>query len=243
MTGKDIRTQIPNSLTLINLLSGCLGIYALFQYRYEWIPWCVALSLVADFLDGLSARALNAHTSIGKDLDSLADVVSFGVLPGFILFQLLLQTGTAAGGDDRINFLQSLPGLGVTLFAALRLAKFNQDKRQTDSFIGLATPAMTIFVVGIHQMILHNNLNMASWLMQKPVLWGISLGLCALQIAEIPMFSLKFKSKTPNSWLLPLILVTVVFVLLITINFAALPTGIILYVVLSVISNQLNPKP
>lgn len=240
MTIHDIRRQIPNILTLLNLLSGCIGLYALFQYQYDWIPWCVGISLLADFLDGLAARALNAHTSIGKDLDSLADVVSFGVLPGAMLFQLLLQAGRTANNSDIVNLWMSVPGFSVTLFAALRLAKFNHDQRQTDSFIGLATPAMTIFVVGILLMILHNSLGLSDLLLQRPVLWGIAAVLSVLQLAEIPMFSLKFKDKRPTGRIIPAVFLAIVLLLLITIRFAALPAGIILYVATSIILNRLN---
>src|SRR5688572_12264958 len=138
--------NLPNILTLINLFSGCMAVVFLFNYQAEWVPYCVLISLIADFLDGFAARFTKNTTDIGKELDSLADVVSFGVVPGAIIFHLLFQkfeTAEMPYSFLRI-YLYSSPAFIITLFAALRLAKFNLDTRQSENFYGLATPAATV---------------------------------------------------------------------------------------------------
>src|SRR5688572_2325818 len=118
--------SLPNILTLINLFSGSVAVIFLFSYRMDWVPYCVLVSLVADFLDGFAARLIKQTSDIGKELDSLADVVSFGLVPGLILFQLLFQkyeSDVKFYSTTQI-YLYSAPALLITLFAALRLAKF-----------------------------------------------------------------------------------------------------------------------
>ena len=128
--------NLANILTLINLLSGCMAVVFAFNYQLELVPFCTLISLVADFFDGFAARFTKNPTDIGKQLDSLADIVSFGLVPGAIMFQLLFKiysTGMNGYPLDKA-YLYSSPAFLLTLFAALRLAKFNIDTRQSNGF-------------------------------------------------------------------------------------------------------------
>lgn len=186
---KGIIKSIPNTITCLNLLSGCIAAVMAFQGRYDAALLFVLLSAVFDFFDGLAARALKAFSVIGKDIDSLADDISFGFVPGTIVYSLL-------GEMDYSGFMASMEGwfpyLGflIAAFSALRLAKFNNDTRQTCSFIGLAVPANALLwaslASGCHDWILGN-------VHPLLLLAGIILS-CYLLVSEIPMFSLKFKS-------------------------------------------------
>jgi len=141
---------IPNTLTLCNLICGCLGIVFAFNQKLEWAGYLIGIAAIFDFLDGFSARLLNAKSPIGKQLDSLADMVTFGVLPGVIVFQFL----SISFGEYFVEFSQrpiahiaiQCTGFLIVAFSALRLAKFNIDEAQSDSFIGMPTPAIAIFI-------------------------------------------------------------------------------------------------
>ena len=160
-----------------------------------WLPWMLGICLLADFADGLAARLLKQSSPIGKELDSLADVISFGLLPGAIYYLLLCKSmGQEVLEFDNPN--SYLPALGfvMTAFSALRLAKFNTDSRQTEHFIGLNTPANTIFTLGLLLTVENNNLGLSQLLINLPLLI-ILIGLFSfLLISEIPIFSFKFKS-------------------------------------------------
>lgn len=229
--------NIANILTLINLFSGCMAVVFIFNYQIELVPYCVLISLVADFLDGFAARLTKSASNIGLQLDSLADVVSFGVVPGAIIFQLLFQkyeTSDALLSTNRM-FIYSAPAFIITLFAALRLAKFNVDTRQTDGFIGLATPAATMFVVGLLLIFLNNSYGLAPVIFTGKVLYGTIALLAVLMIAEIPMFSFKFKNYGFAHNKVRYLFIILSVVLLATLKFAAISLIIILYIIVSVI--------
>jgi len=175
-----IKNHIPNFITSLNLFSGCIAVLLAFQGNYQGAMTAIFLSAVFDFFDGFAARLLKAYSPMGKELDSLADVVSFGVAPGAIVFSLLLETGI----NEWLPYLAFL----IPVFSALRLAKFNIDERQSSSFIGLPTPANAIFWAGMavsFSGMLVNNV----W-----ILVILTLLFSYLLVAEIPMFSLKFKN-------------------------------------------------
>ncbi len=236
--------NLPNALTLVNLLAGCFAVVFIFSYQWDYVPYCVVVSLLADFLDGFAARFTKNSTEIGKELDSLADMVSFGLVPGAIVFQLLLQLneGNTASTPTTVLIL-SAPGFLITLFAALRLAKFNLDTRQSDGFIGLATPAATIFVVGYMLVFLHGlpYLGMAMNAHASLILYGISLVLPVLMIAEIPMFSFKFKSFGWKGNEIRYLFIILSVVLLLTLKLAAISLVIVLYIIISVILKLIKP--
>jgi CDP-diacylglycerol--serine O-phosphatidyltransferase len=154
----------------------------------EYIFHLLLIALIADVGDGLLARLLKVHSELGKQLDSLADMVTFGVLPGMMMFTLLLSVTN--------NLLISISGFLITLFSALRLAKFNIDIRQSDGFIGLPSPASTCLIFGIYGTIQYDWSAAATWWASLPVLVFITLLDAYLLVAEIPMFSFKFKKWT-----------------------------------------------
>lgn len=173
---------IPNMLTLLNLLLGCAA--TLFAMRFDDIRvafYMIAAAAVVDFLDGFAARLLKSSSEIGKQLDSLADMVSFGVAPSAILLSMFL----AAGGNGYAVYAVFI----LAMFSALRLAKFNIDKRQSENFIGLPTPAAAIFV-GSSGYLYAQGL----YVIDPYYIIGITIVLSYFLVSEIPMFSLKFKT-------------------------------------------------
>ncbi len=195
-----MKKHIPNALTCLNLLCGCVALTFIFAPSGPNLvvgAYFVGLAAVADFFDGLVARALRVSSPIGKDLDSLADMVSFGVVPGAMLYQLL--STALAGGAPLAGGLHYLPFAAfiLTIFSALRLAKFNNDTRQTNSFIGLPTPAATLVVASLPLILAAHagGATTATGLILNPwVLLGLTVLLSGLLVAELPLFALKFKS-------------------------------------------------
>ncbi|MDB5283798.1 MAG: CDP-diacylglycerol--serine O-phosphatidyltransferase [Bacteroidota bacterium] len=230
--------NLANILTLINLLSGCMAIVFMFNYRMDLVPYLTVVSLIADFFDGFAARFTKNPTDIGKQLDSLADVVSFGLVPGAIMFQLLFQKyeSDPVFYSTTKMYLLSAPAFLITLFAALRLAKFNVDTRQSDSFLGLATPAATIFVVGFLLVFMHNSFGLSELIFQRKILYVIVVLLSALMVSEIPMFAFKFKSFAWQTNQTVYLFIILSVILLATLKFAAIPLLIILYITVSIIS-------
>ena len=229
--------NLANILTLINLFSGCMAVVFLFNYQIELVPYCVLVSLVADFFDGFAARLTKSSSDIGLQLDSLADVVSFGFLPGAILFHLLFLKYESSDAMLSVNriYLYSAPAFILTLFSALRLAKFNVDERQTDGFIGLATPAATMFVVGLLLVFLNNSFGLTQFIFTGKVLYGTIALLSVLMIAEIPMFGFKFKSFGWKGNEVKYLFIILSIVLIAALKFAAISLIIILYVIVSII--------
>ena len=176
-----ITRHIPNTITCCNLLSGCMAVFAAFNSdAWHTLLWVVAGALF-DFCDGLSARALKAYSPIGKELDSLADLITFGLAPAILCIMILRGLYPDATVYPYI-------GLLLVVFAALRLAKFNTDERQTSSFLGLAVPANALFWCGLFQLDL-NAIPAAPW-----IIGALVVLFAGLMVSEIPMFSLKFKS-------------------------------------------------
>jgi CDP-diacylglycerol--serine O-phosphatidyltransferase len=175
-----MKKHIPNFITSLNLFAGCIGVWLAFQGNYQGAFIAILISAVFDFLDGFAARLLKAYSPMGKELDSLADVVSFGVVPGAIVFSLLSEIAL----HEWLPFLAFI----IPVFSALRLAKFNVDERQTSSFIGLPTPANAIFWGGLV-------FSFSGFLLTNVwVLIGLALVFSYLLVAGLPMFALKFKN-------------------------------------------------
>ena len=184
--------HIPNSITCCNLLSGCISIVLLCNGFVIASGIMIFIAAVFDFFDGFAARLLKAYSPLGAQLDSLCDVVSFGVAPSFIMYYYLNQVVTMeVGGVNVVPFAAFF----LAVFAALRLAKFNIDDRQTTSFIGLPTPAMGIFVASLPFTLRHESLSFMGGLMTNPFfLLAIVVLFSFLMVSEIPFFSLKVKS-------------------------------------------------
>ncbi len=234
-----MKKHIPNLITCLNLLCGCLAIVYAFRGQLAVSSYLVFIAAVLDFLDGMAARLLMAYSAIGKQLDSLADMVTFGVVPGVILYTLLQQTNI---GAITLNYklfllLQYSPFL-VTIFSALRLAKFNIDTRQTTSFIGVPTPACAMFFASFPLILQNDVLGLAPLISNPFIIIGLTFLLSYLLVAEIPLFSLKFKNLKwrDNSMQFTLLLLSVA--LFIVLFYSSIPFIIFLYVVLSLVKNM-----
>ncbi len=188
---KDLKKHIPNALTCGNLLCGCAGIAAvLLRNELVLASYLIGLAAVLDFLDGFIARLLKAYSPIGKDLDSLADMVTFGVLPGVIVFKLLSNYLNFDPATD-LGTAILLPHAAfiIPVFSALRLAKFNIDTRQTDSFIGVPTPANTLLIASI-PLILQQHPEWSAFITKPITLIILSVVMSLLLVAELPLFAL-----------------------------------------------------
>lgn len=236
-----MKRHLPNAVTCINLLFGCLALTCIFSTDPKGLvygAYFVGLAAVADFLDGLVARALRVSSAIGKDLDSLADMVSFGVVPGAIIYKLFGQAAQLSATTAAIpsGLWQYLPywGFLVTIFSALRLAKFNNDTRQTTSFIGLPTPACTLVVASLPLILAHDRFDVASIILNPLVLLGLTVLLSGLLVAELPLFALKFKSLRWGDNRRRFMFILFTAGLLLVLQAAAVPLVVLLYVLMSV---------
>ncbi len=183
----NLKAQLPNFITLLNLLSGVVGIIWVLEGQPLYGAYFVILSAGFDFLDGFIARLLKVQSDKGKELDSLADVVSFGVLPGILLYSLTKdQTGS--------QFLPYLT-LIVPMLSAYRLAKFNLDTRQSDRFIGLPTPANALLLSTLPHLVAHWP-ELAPWVTSPIALVVIAWVASILLVSELPLIALKFKNSS-----------------------------------------------
>jgi CDP-diacylglycerol--serine O-phosphatidyltransferase len=227
-----IKRNLPNILTLANLGSGVLAIIAMFQGQFDLILWFLGASLVFDFLDGFTARVLGVHSEMGLQLDSLADMVSFGLAPGLALF-LIFRDVPTVGLEPFADFLPYL-ALLIPLFSALRLAKFNIDERQTDYFIGLNTPANAILIYSICLWATGtDNATTEAILLHPLFLSALSIVSSLLLIAELPMMSLKVKSWTWKENQSRILLVLAIMLLFVFLRSRALAFVIPLYLLFS----------
>lgn len=229
----DLKSTIPNILTLSNLASGLIAIIAIFSGDYVLAAWLVGFSLVFDFLDGFMARLLKVHSELGKQMDSLADVVSFGVVPGFFMYKLYQMSWQS--GEPTIDFLPYL-ALLIPLFSALRLAKFNIDTRQAEYFIGMPTPANTIFIFSIGLLAVYtDNQTVRDVLLHPVFLTGITLITSFLLVAELPLISLKVKNLSWQDNKGRVVLLLSIVLLVVLFRFRAMAFIIPLYLLLSLI--------
>jgi CDP-diacylglycerol--serine O-phosphatidyltransferase len=183
----NLKAQLPNFITLLNLLSGVVGILWVLEGQLLYGAYFVILSAGFDFLDGFAARLLKVQSDMGKELDSLADVVSFGVLPGILLYSL-----TKAQTDSQV-----LPYLTliIPMLSAYRLAKFNLDTRQSDRFIGLPTPANALLLSTLPHLVAHWP-ELAPWVTSPIALVVIAWVASILLVSELPLIALKFKNSS-----------------------------------------------
>lgn len=255
-----IKKHIPNLLTLGNLFCGCLALVQAFNGDLVWAAYFVGISLVLDFFDGFTARMLKVSSPIGKDLDSLADMVTFGVVPGVVMFKMIGEAhlfGIALGlgetpdtavlaTDTSIIYFPQYFAFIITIFSCIRLAKFNNDTRQSDSFIGLPTPANTMVICSF-PLIMNAELNKqginlllshAGIIAAIPyILVGIAIVFSLLLVAEIPLFALKFKNFNWADNKLVYIFLIAAVLLLITLHYIAIPLIILLYILISIVNN------
>jgi len=226
----SIKKHIPNAITCLNLFSGCVGIVFTFNHNLLFGAYCLFLAALFDFFDGLAARMLGAYSAIGKELDSLSDVVSFGVLPAVILYQLFLQAPQIDDVSQYLNYIAFL----IPVFSALRLANFNIDTRQTEIFIGLPTPANAILIASFPLILQQHNLFYTEYILNPFFLACFVLIMCSLLVAEIPLMSLKFKGTAVKENIYRYLLILIAVFMLVFFKFAAIPIVIFIYIAISV---------
>lgn len=278
--------NVPNLITAGNLLCGIFAIILAFAGRIDIAPYFIFAAAILDFFDGFAARLLKQHSELGKQLDSLADVISFGLAPGLILFVTLiitnfshLQTSQIPGFNYNFNGLTAISlyfdclfgdqsmvsdaiinckkdfhfyypffTLFIPVFSMFRLAKFNIDTRQSDSFIGLPTPANTIFFMTF-PLVLSSEIHKTGWahnliiqLMNPWIMIPMILVMCYLLIAELPLFALKFKSFGWKGNEIRFIFLITCGILIFTLGWWSLAIIILLYLILSIINNITRKK-
>ncbi|MCK0109047.1 CDP-alcohol phosphatidyltransferase family protein [Flavobacteriaceae bacterium S0825] len=242
--------HIPNFVTLLNLFCGSIAVIFAVNGSLVIASFFAFLGIFFDFFDGLLARKLNAQSDLGLQLDSLADMVTSGLVPGIVMFQLFNLQGTdwfSFGVNEAVGFNGSLEeqtylplmGLLITLASAYRLAKFNIDDNQTDSFIGLPTPANTLLILSFPLIMeFQNNDIMNSIIINKWFLIAITLVSCYLLNANIKLLALKFKTWNFQDNAARYLLIVLAAVLLIVFQFAAIPLIILAYIIISVLNKK-----
>ncbi len=246
----NIKAQIPNLFTMLNLFCGCVALERVAYLDFEWGFFFVCLGIFFDFFDGFFARKFGVAGPLGVQLDSLADMVTSGVVPGFVMFQLLRLKlivpdfngfGQYSANDNSYNLV--FLGFIITLGACYRLAKFNIDTRQSDSFIGLPTPANCLFIASLPLVIAQYAGNFISeYLSNQWVLFAITLLSAYVMNAEIPLFSLKIKDFSFAKYKLQIFFLLISVLMLICLQILAVPLIIIIYVLLSVFNNIITKK-
>ena len=233
----NLKKHIPNLITLGNLFCGTVATIFAVEGDFVSAGLFVVLGILFDFFDGFAARLLKVSGELGKQLDSLADMVTSGVVPGIIVYKLLIENSASFNDFNEQGYLPFL-GLLLTLGACYRLAKFNIDTRQSDSFIGLPTPAMSLFVISLPLIQEYSTIEFAQNLISSNYfLIAITLLLTYLMNAELPLFSLKFKEYSIKNNLMKYLFLIASLVMIIFLQYISIPLIIILYVALSVVSN------
>jgi CDP-diacylglycerol--serine O-phosphatidyltransferase len=248
-----MRRQIPNFFTLLNLFFGCMAVVFALQTsavviyvneefnssfnipeKLTWAAICIIIAAVIDFLDGFVARLMKATSNLGKQLDSLSDVVSFGVAPGVIIYQLLRFSFAREENGLNISILWLVPAFILSCAAAYRLAKFNLDESQAFYFKGVPVPAVGLLVASFPLILHFNTINsINNLLINKWLLYSIIILLSYLMVSNIRMMSLKFpdfsfKNNGPKITLLVIAIITAVFL-----QWVAVPVVFIFYILLS----------
>lgn len=242
----NVKRYIPNLLTLGNLLCGTIATIFAIKGDFFATAILVMVGIMFDFFDGFAARMLKVQGELGKQLDSLADMVTSGVVPGIVMMQLLVEAFDVDavgyfGVDSYGSTGSNLPYLGLilTLGAAYRLAKFNIDERQSDSFIGVPTPAMSLFVISLPLIAQFDKESfLVSLISNQYFLLLITVLFTYLMNAEIPLFSLKFKNFSFKDNVIKYVFLLLSIVLIITLKIAAVPAIILAYIVLSMVNNS-----
>ncbi len=245
--------QIPNLFTLLNLVFGCIAIILILQpgetittvdqgnliinlpEKIMYASFFIFAAGLVDFLDGFLARLMKASSEMGKQLDSLSDVVTFGVAPAMIMYQLLRMSYLKEESALDTSILLLLPALLIACCAAWRLAKFNIDERQTTSFRGVPTPITGFVVAALPLVVWYDSWDLASVVVNRWVLYGITLLISYLMVSDIPIMSLKFKDYSIKGNQPKIILAVLAIVLGVVFQWAAIPLIYLAYVALSLL--------
>lgn len=243
-----MKRHIPNLITLLNVFCGCVAVVFAVLNQLELAAFFMFLGIIFDFFDGLAARLLNVKTDLGLQLDSLADVITSGLVPGIVMFQLLAMSLSGGWNSDlaseAVNAtfwvglkVHPLPFIGflITLASAYRLAKFNLDEDQQSSFVGLPTPANALLIVSFPLILLHHNNDILNGIiLNQWFLIAMTLLSCFLLNSKIELFALKFKKWNFKDNEIRYIFIILSLVLLITMQFLAVPVIIALYILSSI---------
>lgn len=239
--------QIPNLITSLNLLCGCVALFFAISGDLVSASYFVFTGIFFDFFDGLAARLLNAQSEVGLQLDSLADMVTSGVAPAVVMVQLLSESvlGGPIGMSENfssegwnIGWHQYIPfvGLLIAVASAYRLAKFNVDTRQTTSFIGLPTPANTLLILSLPLILAYQPSVVAESIILNPwFLIGLTLLSSVLLNAELPLFALKFKTWDVKSNAVRYVFLLLCIVAIVLLQFIAIPVILLIYILMSLI--------
>ena len=235
-----IKKQVPNTITLLNLFCGCIAMVFALKNDFEMAFYFVSLGIFLDFFDGFFARLFQVSSPLGLQLDSLADMVTSGVVPGIVMYQMM----ESSSGYPKLDWIvEPFPFVGflITLGSCYRLANFNIDTRQTDSFIGLPTPANALFILSLPLVLRDLDSFFVLELLTNPfVLIGITLLSVYMLNAEILLFSLKIKQMSLKKNALQFSFLLSSLVLLVVFQYAGIPLVIVLYVLLSVANNAFS---
>ncbi|WP_297333181.1 CDP-alcohol phosphatidyltransferase family protein [Flavobacterium sp.] len=242
-----LRKHVPNIITLLNLTAGLVALVYAFDTNLQMAFIWVCIGIFLDFWDGFFARILNAQSKIGLQLDSLADMVTSGVVPGVVMYKMLENIYELSETYAPDNFYMNLlPYIGfiITIGSCYRLAKFNVDTRQTESFIGLPTPANALLIISLPVILNHSDgTGFVFDILSNPyVLVGISLLSAFLLNAEIPLFSLKVKYFNWETNKIQIFFLVLSVLLLFFFQYLGIPLIILSYVILSVFNNKLSEK-
>lgn len=246
-----MKKHIPNALTLLNLLSGSIAVILAVNNNFIAASLFVFIGIFFDFFDGFLARKLNAQGELGLQLDSLADMVTSGLVPGIIMYKLLTLainkpefTSVKDAWDSVWHFdgnafsIVPFLGLAITLASAYRLAKFNIDEEQQSYFKGLPTPANTLLIISLPLIMeFQNNDLMNAVILNKWFLITMTLLSCYILNSSIKLFALKFKDWTFKNNAVRYIFIILCIVFLIVLQFAAIPLIILLYIIMSLLDN------
>jgi len=239
MASKKFFSFVPNTITSFNVLSGSLAIVFAIDNNLVLAGILIIIAAIFDFLDGLSARLLGAYSDMGKELDSLADMISFGLAPAIIAHVLIknqLMPDQALLDAPLIILIQVFTPFVIVVFSALRLAKFNIDTRQTESFIGLATPPNAMVWASFPFILAAQNNTWISNLIQTPwFIMVLSVVMSLLLVSELPMFSLKFKNLKLANNKIRFAFLLICIILLVVFKVVAIPLIIITYILMSAI--------
>lgn len=231
-----MKKYVPNLITLSNLFCGTIAIVFAVRGAIDWAALFVAIGIFLDFFDGFFARLLHVKSEMGLQLDSLADMVTSGVVPGIVMFQLLSNSTYVLQTEGTFAMLLPYVSFLITLASAYRLANFNIDTRQTSGFIGLPTPANTMFILSLPLILQYQPTELFDSLLHNMwVLLGITLLSAYLLNAEIALFALKFNDYSFKNNALKYIFLALCVILLLSLKIIAIPLIILLYIILSLL--------
>jgi CDP-diacylglycerol--serine O-phosphatidyltransferase len=235
----NIKKHVPNLITLLNLFCGCIASVFAMDSNFEMAFYFVSLGIFFDFFDGFFARLFKVSSPLGLQLDSLADMVTSGLVPGLVMVKMLTSSQFNVVNPSFLPYL----GFIITLGSCYRLANFNIDTRQTDSFIGLPTPANALFILSLPLIIKNSDsLVILEILTNHWILLLITALSAFILNAEIPLFSLKIKKFSFKENALQMIFLLISILLILIFQFSGIALVIVFYVVLSVITNSFAKK-